>query len=179
MSRKYTTIFTTMIISLLAMGVALAQDSGDAGAGRNHDGEKRNGMPQRGQRRSMNPERAISMMTRRLDLDNVQTEQVRNIYLAAKPEFDALRESGRSNRMAMRDLDTEDADYDTRKQSLSTEREGITATGKELRERIRAEVDALLTPEQRETFAEAAERGRERGPRNRGRGRSESPAETQ
>lgn len=177
MSRKNTTILTTMIIALLSVGAALAQDAGDGRSERNHDGERRNGMPHRGQRGSMDPERAISRMTRRLDLDDVQTEQVRNIYLAAKPELDALRESGRSNRMSMRDLNTEDADYATRKQSLSAEREGISATAKELRDRMRAEVDAVLTPEQREKFAAAAERGRERGQRKRGRG--ESQAESQ
>jgi Spy/CpxP family protein refolding chaperone len=41
------------------------------------------------------------------------------------------------------------------------------ATGKELRDRIRAQIDAVLTPEQREEFAAMAERGRDRGQRRR------------
>jgi Spy/CpxP family protein refolding chaperone len=167
MSRKYTTILTTMIISLLAVGAALAQDTGEGDSQRNHDGERRDGMSHRGSRGSMDPERLIGMMSRRLDLDDTQTEQVSNIYLAAKPELEAWRGTGRTNRMAMRDLNSEDADYEVTKQGLSAEREGIMATGKELRDRIRAEIDAILTPEQREEYAAMAERGRDRGQRRR------------
>lgn len=155
------------MVSLLAVSTASAQEDGNAGADRNHDGERGKGMPNRGQRGPMDPERAIRMMTRRLELDETQTEQVRNIYLAAEPEFGAVRETGRANRTAMRELDAEDADYDQKKQGLSVERDGIAATAKELRDRIRVEIDVVLTPEQREKFAAAAERGRERGQRNR------------
>ena len=164
------------MISLFAFGAGSAQEAENAGADRNHEGERGRGMPNRGQRGPMDAERSIRMMTRRLELDETQTEQVRNIYLAAKPEFDALRETGRANRMAMRDLDSADAEYDGQKQGLSAERDGIAATTTELRERIRAEIDVVLTPEQREKFAASEDRGRERGQRNRQRGKAEPEA---
>ena len=176
MSRKNTTILATIMISMLAFGAVSAQESGDRSADRNHEGQRGEGKPGRGQRGPMDPERAVQMMTRRLELDETQAQQVRNIYLAAEPELEALRESGRANRMAMRDLNAEDADYDEKKQSLSAERDGVSASADELRARIRSEVDVLLTSEQREKLAAAAERGRERGPRNRNRDRAKHEA---
>lgn len=167
MSRKNTTILATIMVSILAFGAASAQEAGNGDADRNHEGQRGKGMPGRGQHGPMDPERVISMMTRRLELDETQVQQVRNIYLAAEPEFAALRESGRANRMAMRDLNAEDTDYAEQRQSLSVERDGIAATAEELRDRIRSEVEVVLTSEQREKFATASERGRERGQRRR------------
>ena len=176
MNSKNTTILATIIISMLAFGAASAQEVENGGADRKQEGPRGKGMPGRGQRGPMDPERAIGMMTRQLELDETQVQQVRNIYLAAEPEFTALRESGRANRMAMRDLDSADADYDEQRQSLSAEREGISATATELRDRIRSEVEVILTAEQREKFAAASERGRERGQRRRHRDKGQPEA---
>jgi len=176
MSRKSLTILATVMISFLAAGAAFAQDDGDAGMDRAHDGERGKGMPRRGQRGPMDPERVISMMTRRLELDETQAEQVRNIYLAAQPEFESIREQGRTIRTAMRDLDSEASDYEVQKQNLSAEREGIAATSKELRDRIRSEIDVVLTDEQREKVAAAEESRRDRGQRKRRRGQADPEA---
>ncbi len=170
MNRKNTTLLVTMTIAVFAVGGALAQDASDEGADRDRGGERDRGMSERGQRGQMGPERSIRMLTNRLELDETQAQQVRNIYLAAEPDSESLREQGRTNRMAMRDLNSEDADYEATKQSLSTEREGIRATAKELRDRIRTDIDGVLTAEQREKFAALSERGQERGRRDRRRG---------
>jgi Spy/CpxP family protein refolding chaperone len=153
------------MISLFAIGAAFAQDSDSTE--REHARERGEGMSQRGQRGSMGPERNIRMMTRRLELDDTQVEQVKGIYAAVGPELESLREQGRSIRMAMRDLTEDDADYEAKKASLAAERDELEVTAKGLRENIRTEIDTILTPEQREEFAAAMERGRERGPRNR------------
>ncbi len=170
MNRKHTTLLVMMMVSFLAVGTALAQDTGNTGSDREQAREKGDGMPHRDQRGRMGSERAIGRMTRELDLDEAQAEQVEDIYAAMKPEFDSFREQGRAIRKAMRDLNSEDADYDDKKQALSAEREALAVTGKNLRERIQSEVDAVLTPEQREELAAAYERRRDHGPRNRRRG---------
>lgn len=169
MSRKYKTILATMAVLFLAGGAALAQEPGNSGAESSNDGDRGKRMAHRGQRESMRPEHMIRMMTRRLELDDAQAEQVRNIVSGARPEFDALREKGRANREAMRDLDVEDADYDAKLQNLSIESGELATSSAELRGRIRAEIHAILTPEQREEFKAASERGESRGQRNRDR----------
>ena len=176
MSSKYKTVLATIMMSLFIVGTALAQDSDGDGAEREHVRERGDGPSQRGQRGQMGPERSIRMMTRRLELDDTQVDQVKSIYASVGPEFESLREQGRSIRMAMRDLAEDDADYEVKKQSLAAERSELEVTSKGLRENIRTEIDAILTPEQREKFAAAVENGRERGPRNRRRGEANPEA---
>jgi len=167
------------MVSLLAAGTAVAQDAGQSGMDRDHGGDKGKRMADREHRRSMGPERMASMMTRRLDLDEAQAEQVSNIIAAAKPEFDSLREKGHANREAMRDLNVEDADYDAKLQNLSADQGELATSASELRGRIRAEVHAVLTPEQREKMAAAGERGRDHGQRNRHRDQSHDESQSQ
>jgi Spy/CpxP family protein refolding chaperone len=164
MNRKYTTILAATVALFLAGG-ATAGDPQDAGAEDANRGDRDKRMAHRGQRESMRPEQMIRRMTHRLDLDETQAEQVRNIVASVKPEFESLREKGQAHRTAMRDLDTEDADYDAKLQDLSAARGELAALSTELRGRIRVDVDAILTPEQREKFAMAAEKGP--GQRNR------------
>ena len=168
MNRRNTTILAAVTALLLASSAALAQEpeNGDANGGHRGDREKR--MPHRGQREGMRPEQMIEMLTRRLELDETQTEQARNIVSAAKPEFDALREKGAANREAMRNLDVDDADYGVKLQNLSAESGELMAASSELRGRMRAEIHAILTPEQREELKAAPERRQNRARRNHG-----------
>jgi Spy/CpxP family protein refolding chaperone len=146
---------------------------------RDHGGDKGKRMANREHRRSMEPERMARMMTRRLDLDEAQAEQVGNIIAAAKPELDSLREKGKANREAMRELKTEDPDYDVNLQNLSANQGELATSASELRGRIRAEVHAVLTPEQREKMEAAGERGRDHGQRNRHRDGSRDKSRSQ
>jgi Spy/CpxP family protein refolding chaperone len=184
MNRKNTTnpvwtILASMTVLLLAAGAAVAQDAGESGMDRDHAGDKGKRMADREHRRSMGPERMARMMTRRLDLDETQAEQVSNIIASAKPEFDSLREKGKANREAMRALKVADPDYDANLQNLSADQGELATTASELRGRIRAEVHAVLTPEQREKMAAAGERERDHGQRNRHRDQSRDESRSQ
>lgn len=167
MQRKHTTILATFLLTFFAGVSAIADDTErDAGhQGPGGDMDKR--MAHRGQREFMRPEQMIHRMTRRLDLDETQAEQVRSIVSGASAEFESLREKGQANRSAMRDLDVADADYDAKLQDLSRASGELAISSTELRGRIRAEIHAILTPEQREELAVAGDRGRKPGQRNR------------
>jgi Spy/CpxP family protein refolding chaperone len=109
------------------------------------------------------PERMIE----RLGLDDVQAQSVRNVMEAARPEFDALRERGRSLRASLRDLDPEEPSYGARLQDLSTDSAQVAADLVLLTGRVRAGIHAILTPEQRQSLADMAARfegRRGRGP---------------
>jgi Spy/CpxP family protein refolding chaperone len=167
MNRKYTTILTVAVASLLACGLAAAQTpQTDGPDDTGHDGSKGRRMEHRGRHEQMGSEQMVRMMTRRLDLNETQTEQIHNIMEAAKPEFDALRDRGMANREATRNLDVEDPDYGVKLQDLSAASGELAASAAELRGRVRAEIHAILTPEQREKLEAAPERGRHRGARH-------------
>jgi len=121
-----------------------------------HDGQHR-GMRGDGPR---DPVMMVERMSRHLDLDELQQEKLRNILLAAKPELDALRGRARANREARNGLDTSDPDYSATLANLATENGEIVASRMVLMGRIRSEINAELSDEQR---AKLAERGAHRG----------------
>lgn len=174
MNRKFATILMTGTVALLAAGAAVAQDAGNSGEDRIDIGDRGARMASRGHRQSMRPEHMARMITRRLELDDNQTERVSNIMAGVKPEFDVLRERGTLNHEAMRSLDVDDPDYGAKLQNLSAEQGELAATTAELRGRIRAEIHAILTPEQREKFAATSAREWHRGETQRHRDRSQS-----
>ncbi len=108
------------------------------------------------------PARLLERMTRHLDLDDTQSQTIGNILAAAKPEIDALRERARASREAMHSLDVNDPDYGSNLQNLSAEIGALTSEATLLHGRLRAEVYAELTPEQRERAA-AGRNGMRRG----------------
>lgn len=149
----------------LAAGLAVAApDGGDRGGRGQHD----DWSGQRDGGRMANPERLVERMTRHVDLDETQEQTVRNILEAAKPEFESLRERGRTNMTAMRDLDPADPDYSARLDDLSAENGQLVADGTRLVGRVRGEVYAVLTPEQIAELEAAGDRMRERFRRRRG-----------
>jgi|GEM_PF-1879836 len=175
MNRIHTTILAAPIALFLACGLAAAQvpqtdNPGDAGA---QDGNGRR-MEHRGPRGRMGPEQMVRMITHRLELDETQTEQLNNIAAGAKPEFDALRDKRVANREATRNLDVDDPDYGVKSQNLAAASGEIAASTAELMSRIRSDIHAILTPEQREQLATAAENGRHHGPGHRRREGSKS-----
>jgi Spy/CpxP family protein refolding chaperone len=92
----------------------------------------------------------MTMMTRHLDLDDAQSVAIENVINAAKPEIDALRERGKASRDAMRSLDVDSPDYGTSLQNLSSEVGSVTSAATLLMGRLRADIYAELTAEQRE-----------------------------
>lgn len=104
------------------------------------------------------PEMMIERMAEHLDLDDVQRDSLDNIMSAAKPELEALREQLRANHEALRDLDASDPEV----QNIAISNGELATEGTLLLTRIRSEIDAVLTDEQRARLAEARERRKER-----------------
>jgi Spy/CpxP family protein refolding chaperone len=102
-------------------------------------------------------------MLDRLDLDDTQRQTVDNIFEAAKPEFDALRERKQSNRTALADLDPADANYAIDLEAAAAEKGQLAKEKTLLFARVRNEVNAVLTEDQRAKLEQGMERRTERG----------------
>lgn len=144
------------------------------------EGDDRRGWSQRGGHGPgagfRDPARMIERMTKHLDLDETQQQTVSNIVEAARPEFEALRDKARENRKAMRELETTDPDYSAKLTNLATENGELMASGTILFGRVRAELAAELTDEQRAKLEARMEEGRKRFRHRRG-GRDEETAQ--
>ena len=109
-----------------------------------------------------NPELMFEHMSDHLDLDATQHDTVQNILEAAKPEIEALREQVRANREALQALDPDDPAYATQLNNLALSNGQLATDGTLLATRIRTEIDAVLTDEQRQKLARGKERMRQR-----------------
>lgn len=157
-----------VLLASLAMtaGAGAASEHGGPGAGGRH-GE----MSQ-----FRDPGRMVERMSRILDLDELQEQNINNIVTAAKPEIDALRERRKANRQAMRALDPADPDYSAKLTSLATEVGELTTEATLLFGRVRLEVAEQLTDAQKAELEEAFEQRRGRFRRHSRRGAGESDA---
>jgi Spy/CpxP family protein refolding chaperone len=104
------------------------------------------------------PGMMLEHMADHLDLDDAQRDSIRNILEAAKPELDALREQVRSNREALDALGAEDPEYSTVLNNIAISNGQLATEGTLLFTRIRTEVHAVLTDEQREKLARSKKR---------------------
>ena len=153
---------TITAIALIALTLpAFAQDDGPRG--RHGDGPMHPGMMQGME----DPERMIRGLGRWLELDEQQQQQLENIALAARPQFDALRERAMSNHEGIRTLDAADAGYETRLHELAAENGQIATEMTLLGARFRADINAILTPEQQQQLREGHDRMREKFERKR------------
>lgn len=118
--------------------------------GGKRDGERRFGGPEFGM---MEPGMDIRRLSRDLDLDDAQREQLRNIMTAAQPEIKALRDSARENREALKALDVNDPEV----QNIATSNGALATEATLLFTRVRSEIEAVLTDEQRARLAELKE----------------------
>lgn len=107
------------------------------------------------------PELMLEHMADHLDLDDAQRESVQNILEAARPEIDALREQLRANREALHSLDAGDPAYSTELNNIALSNGQLATDGTLLFTRIRGEINAVLTDEQREKLARGKERMRQ------------------
>ncbi len=106
------------------------------------------------------PELMFEHIADHLELDDTQRESVQNILGAAKPELEALRDQARSNREALMALDTSDAAYSAEVNNIAISNGQLATEGTLLATRIRGEINAVLTDEQREKLARGKERMR-------------------
>ena len=104
------------------------------------------------------PTLMLEHMADHLDLDDAQRDSVRNIFEAAKPEIEALRDKARANREALEALETSSAAYSAELNNIAISNGELATEATLLFTRIRAEVHAVLTDEQ----IAKLERGKER-----------------
>lgn len=95
----------------------------------------------------------IERMASHLNLDDAQQQAMQNILDTAQPEIDALRERKKTNRKAMQALDSNDPDYSALINNIAVENGQLATEGTLLFSRIRNEVHAVLTDEQRDQLA--------------------------
>lgn len=104
----------------------------------------------------------IEHMADHLDLDDSQREQVQNIVEAARPEIEALREQLRANREALGSLDADDPAYSTQLNDIAVSNGQLATEGTLLFTRVRSEINAVLTEEQRDKLERGKDRMRQR-----------------
>lgn len=97
-------------------------------------------------------------MAERLGLDETQRERVDNIMSAASPEMEALREKVKLNHEALRALGAGDPEV----QNIALSNGELATEATLLFARVRGELDAVLTDEQRATLAELKDRRKDR-----------------
>jgi Spy/CpxP family protein refolding chaperone len=151
---------TALSIVLFALS-SVAAAAAHAGEGGSHDREHRlhfgAGMHEGG-----DPARMAKHLSDKLDLDQTQQQEIENIVSAAKPEIDLLRERAEANRNAMHELDVNDSDHDARLSALASEKGAIATEQALLHGRLKSEINAVLTPEQRQELAASAGKMRDR-----------------
>lgn len=155
-----TQLATALSIVVFALG-GVAATAAHAGEGhrddRNHRSHFGTGMHEGG-----GPERLVKHLTRKLDLDQAQQQQIENIVSAAKPEIGALRDRAAANRNAMHELDINASNHDARLNVLATEKGAIATEQALLHGRLKSEIHAVLTPEQKQELAASAGKMRDR-----------------
>jgi Spy/CpxP family protein refolding chaperone len=153
-------LITALSIAIFAAtsGGAIAAQAGDhEGHERKHRFHRAAGMHEGG-----DPQRMFRHLARSLELDETQQQELENILSAAKPETEALHERAEANRETMRQLDINDSNYHTRLNELAAEKGAIATDRALLHGRLRSEIDAVLTPEQRQELAGKSEEMRHR-----------------
>ena len=144
----------TALLALLMSGLlatsAYADFDGKKGPRDRHFNGPGFGMP--------NPDMISERMAERLGLNEAQRESVDNIMSAAKPEIKALREKAKANRDALKALDPSDPEV----QNIALSNGELATEATLLFARVRGEIDAVLTDEQRAELAELKEQRGER-----------------
>ena len=147
MTQRYIKIIA-VLTALTVSGNLLAQDDDEPGHDRGRQaGEHRGPGPAFG-----DPAMMIERMASRLDLAETQRQSLSNIMEAARPEFAALREAAHENREAVHALDVDDPDYGVALQNLAAKSGEHAAELTLLTGRVRSELAAILTAEQRATL---------------------------
>jgi len=167
MTQRYIKIIA-VLTALTVSGNLLAQDDDEPGYDRGRQAGEHRG-PGPGPAFG-DPAMMIERMASQLDLAETQRQSLSNIMEAARPEFAALREAARENREAVHALDVDDADYGAALQNLAARSGEHAAELTLLTGRVRSEVAAILTAEQRATLETRKSRIGERrrpGGRNR------------
>ena len=148
----------TLVLIASLVGTTVFAESGERSS---HDRRDRRGMSG-GDFGA--PGHLSEKMADRLGLDETQRQSVQNIQLAAEPEMTALRERKKANRDEMKTLDANDPNRSALFNDIAVENGQLVTEATLLFDRVRNEVGAVLTEEQRAKMDQ--HRG---GKKNRGR----------
>ena len=154
---KTMTLINLLLVSLMMSNPAFASE----GERPPHAGMKGTGAAM-GMRGIQDPERMVAHISKWLELDDAQTQELTNVALAAKPQLLALRERARANHEAIAVLDGNDSDYGAKIHSLAAESGQIATEMTLLVSQLRVDIHAKLTEEQRQKLTEGADRLRPR-----------------
>jgi Spy/CpxP family protein refolding chaperone len=157
MKKQFVTALSIVLFALGGIAATAAHADESHSDDRSHRSHFGAGMHEGG-----DPERLVKHLTRKLDLDQTQQQHIENIVSAAKPEIDALRDRAEANRNAMDELDINDSNRDAQLNVLATEKGAIATEQALLHGRLKSEINAVLTPEQRQELAASAGKMRDR-----------------
>jgi periplasmic protein CpxP/Spy len=150
----------------LASIALFAATSGAAIAAPGHDGAghvgKRDLHRGAGMHGGGDPGRMVEHLSRRLGLDESQRQTLEDAAAALKPEMAAVRERAEANRQAMRELDPDASDFDSKLDELAREKGDIETQQTLLHGRLRSEIHAVLTPEQLQQLSTESKKMRAR-----------------
>ena len=149
MRMNKTALLALLTSSLLAASAYADVDDKKGPRGERFDGPGF-GMP--------HPGMMMGRIAERLDLDEAQRESVDNIMDAAKPEIKALRERAKANHEALKALGPGDPEV----QNIAISNGELATEATLLFARVRGEIDAVLTDEQRAELAELKDRAGDR-----------------
>jgi Spy/CpxP family protein refolding chaperone len=165
--KAYRTEFASLALAIVVLTLLAFASAANADDGRGDGYGNRTGM----ERGPMIPARILD----RLDLDDTQRQTVDNIFEAAKPEFDALRARKQANRTLLAELNPADANYVIDLEAAAAENGQLAKDATLLFSRVRNEVNAVLSDDQRARLKERMDRRKDRrGSRNHGHRRTES-----
>ena len=157
MKKQAVTALLIVLFALSGVAATAAHDGEGGSYDRKHRLHFGAGMHEGG-----NPARVAKHLSDKLDLDETQQKEIENIMSAAKPEIDALRERAETNRKVMHELDVNDSNRDARLSELASEKGAIATEQALLHGRLKSEISAVLTPEQRQQLAASAGKMRDR-----------------
>ena len=95
-------------------------------------------------------DRHIQRMADELNLSDTQRQQFKQIHRAARGEKLAIRDAMQDNREALHKLDPSASDYSSQVERLAEEKGDLVKRMIIQRSQVRAQMHAILTPEQRE-----------------------------
>ena len=150
---------TVTLATLATLALAGTAFAGPGGGQKGHPGAPFPGLA--------GPGLNIERMAAHLELDETQRQSIENILEAARPEFQALRADFWANRQALEAIDPADADYSAAINDVAAENGRLATEGTLLMSRVRNEVHAVLTEEQRAKLAEGKQRMRAKAERRR------------
>ena len=144
MNNRIATIMLVLVAS--TVGTTVLAQSGDRSKGDRGDHHGMHGD------KFGAPGHFSEKMADRLGLDETQRQTVQNIQLAAEPEIAALRERMQANRENMKALNSNDANDPNRStllNDIAVEKGQLATEATLLFDRVRNEIGAVLTDEQR------------------------------